>query len=87
MPILSSASSQTHSSQYAFVLTARGLCDDPPPSHFSVLSRLELVEAYEEAWRTFSWSEHLTLDLPPPHEAPYVSGGPRVAHLRGRGRS
>ena len=41
-------------------------------------SRLELVKAYEEAWRTFSWSEHLTLELPPPHEAGYVSGGALV---------
>jgi hypothetical protein len=33
------------------------------------------VEAYEEAWRTFSWSEHLTLEFSVPSEAPYVSGG------------
>jgi hypothetical protein len=32
------------------------------------------VEAYDEAWRTFCWSEHLTLELPYPHQAPYVSG-------------
>jgi len=69
--------SQTPSLQYALALAARGLCDGPP-SHVTVLSRLELVEAYEEAWRTFSWSEHLTLELPPPHEAPYVSGGALV---------
>jgi len=87
MPILLSDSSKTHSSQYAFVLTARGLCDYLPPSHVSVLSRLKLVEAYKEGWRTFLWSEHLALDLPPPHYAPYVSGGPCVAHLRDRGRS
>jgi len=47
-----------------------------------VLSRLELVEAYEEAWRKFSWSEHLTLRSPLP-----LWRGPRVAHLRGRWRS
>jgi hypothetical protein len=39
-----------------------------------VASRLERVKAYDEAWRTFSWSEHLILELPYPHEAPYVSG-------------
>lgn len=48
----------------------------------SAASRLELVESYEEAWRTFSWSRHLTLDLPPPHEAPYVSGGFLVMPVR-----
>jgi hypothetical protein len=32
------------------------------------------MKAYDEAWRTFSWSRHLTLDLPYPHQAPYVSG-------------
>jgi len=69
------------------MLTACGLCDYPPLSHVSVLSRFKLVEAYKEGWRTFSWSEHLTLDLPPLHYAPYISGGPRVAHLRGWGRS
>jgi hypothetical protein len=58
-------------------LAARGLCDGPPSS-VTVADRLELVEAYEEAWRTFSWSKHLTLDLPFPHEAPYVSGGTLV---------
>jgi hypothetical protein len=42
------------------------------------VGRLELVNAYDEAWRTFSWSEHLTLELPYPHEAPHVSGGTLV---------
>ena len=69
--------SQTPSLQYALALAAHGLCDGPP-SRVAALSRLALVEAYEEAWRTFSWSEHLTLELPPPHEAPYVSGGALV---------
>lgn len=32
------------------------------------------MKAHDEAWRTFSWSEHLILELPYPHEAPYVSG-------------
>jgi hypothetical protein len=32
------------------------------------------VKAYDEAWRTFSWSEYFILELPYPHEAPYVSG-------------
>jgi len=49
--------------QYALALAARRLCDGLP-SHIAVLSRPELVEAYEEAWRMFSWSEHLTLELP-----------------------
>ena len=69
--------SQTPSLLYALALAARELCDGPP-SPVTVVSRLELVEAYEEAWRTFSWSKHLTLELPPPHEAPYVSGGTLV---------
>jgi len=63
--------------QYALALAEHGLCDGPP-SPVTVVNRLELVEAYEEAWRTFSWSEHLTLDLPPPHYAPYISGGALV---------
>jgi len=33
----------------------------------------------------FSWSEHLTLDLPPPYQAPYVSGGALVLHICGAG--
>ena len=45
-------------------------------AHVTVLSRLVLVGAYEGAWRTFSWSEHLTLDLPPPYKVPYISAGP-----------
>jgi hypothetical protein len=32
------------------------------------------VKAYDEVWRTFSWKEHLLLELPYPHQAPYVSG-------------
>ena len=63
--------------QYALALAEHGLCDGPP-SPVTVVSRLKLVEAYEEAWRTFSWSEHLTLDLPNPLRAPYVSGGTLV---------
>lgn len=35
------------------------------------------MEAYAEAWRTFSWSKHLTLDLPP-HKGQYISGGTLV---------
>jgi hypothetical protein len=68
---------RTSSLQYALALAEHGLCDGPP-SPVTVVNRLELVETYEEAWRTFSWSEHLTLDLPPPHQAPYVSGGTLV---------
>jgi len=60
-----------------FAPAARKLCDGRP-SHVTVLSRLELVEAFEEVWRMFSWSEHLTLELPPLHEAPCVSGGALV---------
>jgi hypothetical protein len=63
--------------QYALTLAEHGLCDGPP-SPVTVVNRLELVEAYEEAWRTFSWSEHLTLDIPPPHYTPYISGGALV---------
>jgi hypothetical protein len=68
---------RTPSLQYSLALTEHGLCDGPP-SPVTIVNRLELVDAYEEAWRTFSWSKHLTLDLPPPHEAPYVSGGTLV---------
>ncbi len=32
------------------------------------------MKTYDEAWRTFSWGEHLILELPYPHQAPYVSG-------------
>ena len=73
--------SQTHSLQYALVLAAHGLCDDPPPSRINVLSRLKLVEAYKEAWHTFSWSQHIMLDPPPLHEAPYVSGRALVSPI------
>jgi len=48
------------------------------------------VKAYNEAWRTFSWSEHLILELPYPHEAPYVSGDTLVLpihEMRGMIRS
>jgi hypothetical protein len=48
------------------------------------------VKAYDEAWRTFSWSEHLILELPYPHEAPYVSGNTLVLpvhEMRGMIRS
>jgi hypothetical protein len=69
--------SRTPPLRYALALAERGLCDGPP-SPVTVVNRLELVEAYEEAWRTFSWSKHLTLELPFPHEAPYVTGGTLV---------
>ncbi len=59
------------------MLAARGLCDGPP-SPVTPVRRLELVKAYDEAWRTFSWNEHLILELPYPHEAPYVSGNTLV---------
>ena len=62
-------------------LAARGLCDGPP-SAVTAASRLKLVESYDEAWRALSWSEHLTLDLPHPHLAPYVSGGSLVLAIR-----
>jgi hypothetical protein len=39
------------------------------------MSRFESLRAHEEAWHTFSWSEHLALDIPYPHTAPCVSGG------------
>src|SRR5258708_378390 len=64
---------QTPALKYVLALATRGLCDGPP-SPVTPASRLELVKAYDEAWRTFSWSRHLTLDLPYPHQAPYVSG-------------
>ena len=62
-------------------LAARGLSDGPP-SAVAVARRLELVERYDEAWRTLSWSEHLTLDVPYPHLAPRVSGGSLVLPIR-----
>jgi len=65
--------SQTPDLKYVLVLAAHGLCDGPP-SPITPASRLERVKAYDEAWRTFSWSEHLILELPYPHQAPYVSG-------------
>jgi hypothetical protein len=49
------------------------LCDGAP-SPVTVTKRLELVEAYE-AWRTFSWSKYLSLELSVRSEGPYVSGG------------
>jgi hypothetical protein len=39
------------------------------------MSRFELLKVHEGAWLTFSWSEHLALDIPYPHTAPCVSGG------------
>jgi hypothetical protein len=63
-------------------LAARGLCDGPPSS-VSAASRLERVEAYDEAWRTFSWKEHIVLELPYPHQAPYVSGDTLVLPIHG----
>jgi len=75
MPILLPASSQSN----AFLATcARTCCAHADYVAITVLSRLELIEAYEEVWCTFPWSEHLMLDLPPPHEAPYLSGGALV---------
>ncbi|KAF8502819.1 hypothetical protein F5888DRAFT_1120008 [Russula emetica] len=65
--------SQTPDLKYVLALAAHGLCDGPP-SPITPASRLERVKAYDEAWRTFSWSEHLILELPYPHQAPYVSG-------------
>jgi len=53
-----------------------------------MLSRLKLVEAYKEAWRMFSWSRHLTLELCPLHEALYISRGALVlpiCEVRGGG--
>lgn len=55
-----------------------------------VLRRLELlIEASEETWRTFSWSEHLMRELLP-QKVLYLSGGtlllPRC-EVAGRGRS
>jgi hypothetical protein len=63
--------------QYALALAARGLCDGPP-SAVTVTSRFQLLKAHEEAWRTFSWSKHLALDLPYSPIAPCVSGGTLV---------
>jgi hypothetical protein len=63
-------------------LAARGLCDGPP-SPVTAASRLELLEAYDEAWRTFSWRDHLMLELPFPHQAPYVSGDTLVLPVYG----
>jgi len=64
---------RTPAVEYVLALAARGFCDGPP-SPITPASRLERVKAYDEAWRTFSWSEHLMLELPYPHQAPYVSG-------------
>jgi hypothetical protein len=54
------------------------------------MSQFELLKAHEEAWRTFSWSEHLALDLPYSPIAPSVSPGTPVLpvyHGRTRVRS
>jgi hypothetical protein len=69
--------SSNTSLQYMLALAERGLCDGPPSS-VTVMSRLELLKAHEEAWRTFSWTEHLTLDIHYPHSPPYVSAGTLV---------
>ena len=66
-------------------LAARGLCDGPP-SPVTAASRLELVEAYDEAWRTFSWRDYLMIELPFPHQAPYVSGDTLVLPNYGMSR-
>ena len=63
-------------------LAARGLCDEPP-SPIAAKSRLELLKAHEEAWHTFSWTEHLTLDIHYSHSHPYVSAGTLVLPNRG----
>jgi hypothetical protein len=57
-------------------LAVRGLCDGPP-STVTAAHRLKLVDDYDEAWRTFSWSQYLVLDLPS-FEAPYISGNTLV---------
>ena len=66
-------------------LAARGLCDGPP-GPVTAASRLELVEAYDEAWRTFSWRDYLMIELPFPHQAPYVSGDTLVLPIYGMSR-
>lgn len=63
-------------------LAARGLCDGPP-SAVSSAGRLELVEAYDEAWRTFSWRDYIVLELPYPYQAPYVSGDTLLLPVHG----
>jgi hypothetical protein len=63
-------------------LAARGLCDGPP-SAVSSASRLEHVEAYDEAWHTFSWRDYIVLELPYPYEAPYVSGDTLLLPVHG----
>jgi hypothetical protein len=68
--------SKTPALKYVLALAARGLCDGPP-STVTAACRLELVKDYDEAWSTFSWSQHLVLDLPS-LEAPYVSGNTLV---------
>lgn len=68
---------RTPALEYILALAMRGLCDGPPSS-ITPASRLERVKAYDEAWRTFSWSEHLVLELPYPHQAPYVFGNTLV---------
>jgi len=68
--------------KYVLALAARGLCDGPP-SPVTAARRLELVEAYDKAWRTFSWSKHIVLELPYPHQAPYVSGDTLVLPIHG----
>ena len=63
-------------------LAARGLCDGPP-SAVSSASRLELVEAYDEAWRTFAWRDYIVVELPYPYQAPYVSGDTLLLPVQG----
>ncbi|KAH9991075.1 hypothetical protein BJV77DRAFT_1068571 [Russula vinacea] len=67
---------KTPALKYVLALAVRGLCDGPP-STVTAAHRLKLVDDYDEAWRTFSWSQYLVLDLPS-FEAPYVSGNTLV---------
>jgi hypothetical protein len=68
--------------QYMLALAERGLCG-APPSPVAAISWLELLKAHEEAWRTFSWTEHLTLNIHYPHSPPYFSAGTPVLPNRG----
>ncbi|KAH9991077.1 hypothetical protein BJV77DRAFT_1009875 [Russula vinacea] len=67
---------KTPALKYVLALAVRGLCDGPP-STVTAARRLQLLEDYDEAWRTFSWSQYLVLDLRT-FEAPYVSGNTLV---------
>ncbi|KAI0264989.1 hypothetical protein BC834DRAFT_970540 [Gloeopeniophorella convolvens] len=71
--------------RYVLALAARGLCNGRPSS-ITVAARYELLKMYSEAWRMAEWTEHVTMDLPYPHEVPYVSGGMLVLPILGMGR-